>query len=325
MPTTTPLNLQKINYVGSKNSNICLRMARLDQINQFASGNKIYKLRPIIAYAKANNYKQILSFGGAFSNHIHALALLAQKQQISSIGLIRGEPEYAQNPTLSEAQTAGMRLVFINRTEYKRRNDPQYLQNLQQRYPDALIIPEGGSSQLAIQGCAQMARDIDLACSNDTNNILAVACGTGATAAGLACGLTGNQQLNVYSVLKDDTLKSRIDAFINAEQLGMKKPNYSLYQADFGGYAKFDKPLLAFIMNWLEQTGILLDPIYTSKMCRYVIQQIEAGEFSLDQSITLIHSGGLQGWRGMQQRVETLGGLNTWKRIEDYLENGSIP
>jgi len=317
-PSLIPIN--EINFDRIEAQGIRLNMARADQIHDLASGNKIYKLRPIIEFAKANNFKQILSFGGAYSNHIHALALLAQQHNIESVAIIRGEAKYAENPTLSDAQDAGMTLEFVSREEYKQRANQDYLTQLQKRFPLALIIPEGGSSQLAIKGCAQMAKDINQGSSNSfESNTLAIASGTGATAAGLVCGLADNQRLIAYSVLKDESLKSRIDDFISVEN-STHHDHYEIQNADFGGYAKFDKPLLDFILSWLDQTGILLDPIYTSKLCRRVIQQIEAGEFLKGQSITLIHSGGLQGWRGMQQRVEKLSGESAWMTINSYLK-----
>lgn len=313
------LPIQKITIDSIKVLDIELKIVRADQIHALASGNKIYKLSPILDYVKLHDIKQILSFGGAYSNHIHALSLLAKQREIESIGLIRGEAEYAKNPTLRDAQQAGMHLEFINREEYKQRNDYQYLKKIQNRYPDALIIPEGGSSQLAIKGCAQMARDINYAQMDQQSDILAIASGTGTTAAGLAFGLAAHQQLYVYSVLKDKTLNTRINSLINAEQDDTNQSRYVIHQADYGGYAKLDKVLLDFILSFLEQTGILLDPIYTSKMCCKVIQQIEAGEYRSGQSIALIHSGGLQGWRGMQKRVQAMAGINAWGKISSYL------
>jgi len=321
MQVSSSIPIQEINIDRIQTHGIQLNMARADQIHDLASGNKIYKLRPIIEYAKANNFKQILSFGGAYSNHIHALALMAQQHNIESIAIIRGEAKYAGNPTLNDAQNAGMTLEFVNRKEYKQRNNQNYLAQLQSRFPQALIIPEGGSSQLAIQGCAQMAKDINHGLNkNYENDILAIASGTGATAAGLVCGLADNQSLIAYSVLKDESLQARIDDFIGEEK-NTNHEKYEIQNADFGGYAKFDKSLLDFILSWLEQTGVLLDPIYTSKMCRRVIQQIEAGEFLHGQSITLIHSGGLQGWRGMQQRVESIAGNSAWEHISQYMKS----
>jgi len=308
------LQIQHILHPLALKSGINLYMARADKVHHLASGNKIYKIRPHLEHVKNNDIKQLLSFGGAFSNHIHALALMAKQYNLDSIGIIRGEKEYANNPTLKDAMNAGMHLEFVSREEYKQRNNADYLNDLQKRFPDSLIIPEGGSSQLAISGCAQLAKDINTLQKSD---ILTVASGTGATMAGLVCGLANNQKAIAYAVLKDKSLTGRIEHFILKE--GCENENYEIRKADFGGYAKLDNDVLSFILDWLEQTGILLDPVYTGKMCMRVMQQLEAGEFRSDTSITMIHSGGLQGWRGMQRRVKHLAGNRVWQRISDGL------
>ncbi|KAG1654005.1 tRNA pseudouridine synthase D [Nymphon striatum] len=128
----------------------------------------------------------------------------------------------------------------------------------------------------------------------------------GATYAGLVCGLVDNQQAIGYSVLRDESMQERIRGFVNKEiekEQSENINNWKLEQADFGGYAKLDKTLLDFIFDWLDQTGILLDPVYTSKMCMRLMQQIEAGEFESGTSICMLHSGGLQGWRGMEKKT----------------------
>ncbi|MCF6189718.1 MAG: pyridoxal-phosphate dependent enzyme [Cocleimonas sp.] len=312
------LTIQEIHTQITSKAGVSLSVARADLIHPLVSGNKIYKLLPNIKYAKANGYNELLSFGGAFSNHIHALAHMANQHSLKSIGIIRGEKEYATNPTLQDARKAGMHLEFVTRENYQRRNEVDYLAELQQRYPKALIVPEGGSSQQAITGCAQLAQHInnDEAQAFDT---LTVACGTGATLAGLVCGAPQQQSLIGYAVLRDESLVGRVEDFINNEK-GTIFSSYTIEAADFGGYAKFDKPLLDFILEWLEQTGILLDPIYTSKMCMRLMQQIEAGEFEAGTSICMIHSGGLQGWRGMKNRVIKLAGDNPWEKIETVLQ-----
>lgn len=310
--------VQKVQHPSLDKANIMLSMARADLLHPLASGNKIYKLMPNIEFAKENSYTELLSFGGAFSNHIHALALLANKHGLKSIGIIRGEKEYATNHTLQDAQSAGMQLAFVSRQDYKRRDEADYLAELQQRYPNALIIPEGGSSQRAISGCAQLAKDIN---SEQKTDVLTVACGTGATFAGLVCGALENQLIIGYAVLRDESLTGRVDDFIQNENPTSKNINksYKIEQADFGGYAKLDKNLLNFIIDWLDQTDILLDPIYTSKMCMKLMKQIELGEFEAGTHITMVHSGGLQGWRGMESRVIKLVGHDKWKKIEKHL------
>lgn len=309
------LAIEKICLDEIADANVSLSMARLDKSHRLASGNKIYKLAPIIKHVKVNNIKQIVSFGGAFSNHIHALSLMAKQEGIESIGIIRGERDSAQNATLEDAQNAGMKLVFVDRTEYKKRHDDDYLAKVQKQYPNALIVPEGGSHPLAVFACQLIVEDINKIHQTD---LFTVACGTGTTAAGMACKLLQGQHLHAYSVLKDASMESRIKELVTTNGK-IKADDFTLHQADFGGYAKLDKSLLDFILNWLEQTGILLDPIYTSKMCMKLIEQINSGKCNSGESITMIHSGGLQGWRGMQQRVETLADKDTWKLIEQAL------
>jgi len=298
------------------NKQIKLSMARIDMLHPLASGNKYYKLLPHFEFAKQKGISKLVSFGGAYSNHIHALALFARQQGFQTVGIIRGEAEYADNPTLQDVQKAGMPLYFVNREEYRRRYDRDYLENLQKHYPDALIIPEGGSSQLAISGCAKMAKEINQINAFD---VLCVACGTGATFAGLISGMSEKQTAIGYAALKDKTLSQRVENFLCRENIVQRK-SYHIEKADFGGFAKLDKPLLEFVFDWLEQTGTLLDPIYTSKMCMCLMQQIEAGEFTDGSSICIIHSGGLQGWRGMQKRVTQLMGKKKWQQLNSLLD-----
>ncbi|MCK5918453.1 MAG: pyridoxal-phosphate dependent enzyme [Cocleimonas sp.] len=298
---------------------ISVAMARVDTVHPLASGNKLYKLLPNIDYALQNNYQQILSFGGAFSNHIHALALYAQSVGLQSIAIIRGEKEYANNSTLSTATAAGMRLVFVDRATYKRRYDKDYLQQLQQQYPEALIIPEGGSSELALQGCTELMRQINKSCLQRDDSIpdtVAVACGTGMTFSGLMNGAQPDQTVQGYLVVKDHSVAKRVDDLLANHS---QHQPYKMHYADLGGYAKFKAPLLEFILEFLQQTNILLDPIYTSKMCYCIMQQIEAGQFKVGSKLVIVHSGGLQAWYGMKRKVVMLAGDYAWQKIEGYL------
>ena len=314
------MQLDRIHHPLANKANIQLTMARADLVHPLASGNKYFKLKPNLDYAKANNIKCLLSFGGAFSNHIHALALTAQQEGFESVGIIRGEASYADNPTLTAARKAGMKLVFVSREDYKKRADQDFLEKLQASYPACLIIPEGGSSDLAIEGCKTLANSINnsQAETNEANfDLLAVAAGTGATAAGLICGATDRQTVQVYSALKDASLPRRIEHFTRHCQ----RSPYQIIPADYGGFAKADKSLFEFILEWLDQTGILLDPVYTSKLCRRLLQQIRAGEFASGTSICIVHSGGLQGWWGMKPKLVKLMGNTCWKQINAKLED----
>lgn len=325
------LTLEPFSLPLAKKKAVTLSIARADLIHPLASGNKFYKLLPSIEYAQRHRYSQLLSFGGAFSNHIHALALYSQAVGLQSIAIIRGEKEYASNPTLSAATKAGMRLIFVDRATYKRRHDADYLQQLQQHYPKAFIIPEGGSNQLALQGCAELMRQINQCCvetQGEIPNTIAVACGTGTTLAGLVNGAEEDQFIQGYLVLKDTSVRAKVATLVPPHLL---YNGYQIYDADLGGYAKFDAKLLNFVLDILQQTNILLDPIYTAKMCYCLMQQLEekaeaeakttpeTQPFKAGGHIVILHSGGLQAWYGMKKKVIKLSGYEAWQQIEAYL------
>ena len=310
------MQIDKIPTAAVGQADIEVYMARLDKIHPLASGNKYYKLKPNLHYAKKQGFKRLLSFGGAYSNHIHALALFAQSRGFQSIGIIRGEAEYANNPTLQDAQQAGMLLQFVDRKTYRQRHDETCLKQLQQKYPDAYIIPEGGSNTLALSGCAEFMQEINNSLKAD---VVTVACGTGATLAGISSALQHKQRAVGYAILKDSTLQQRLKKFLQdaANQHpgnNFNKP-YQIKPAAYGGYAKINRDILKFILDWLDQTGILLDPVYTGKMAYALMQEIKQGKIPKDTRICMIHSGGLQGWRGMKQTVIKLCGEKSWDII----------
>ena len=313
------LAIEPISLPIAKQMKLSLQMVRADKIHPLASGNKLYKLQPNIDYIKQQSYQQLLSFGGAFSNHIHALALYAASLGLHSIGIIRGEKEYANNPTLSAASKAGMTLLFVDRGTYRLRHNKDYLQTLQQQYPKAFIIPEGGSNTLALQGCSILMQQINQHYLDDNTalpDVISVACGTGTTFAGLVKGALKNQSVQGYLVLKDKSVYTTVDKLLGDK---ISKSKHAIQSADFGGYAKFDSELLNFILEFLEQTNILLDPIYTSKMCRQLLQNIEDGKFKSGSRIAIVHSGGLQAWYGMKNKVLQLGGEAAWETIVNKL------
>lgn len=305
-----------INSILATQANVSLWMVCTSNVHSLASGNKFYKLHLNFEYARQQGFKQLLSFGGAYSNHIHALALMANAQGFESIGIIRGEPEYANNPTLTDVQWAGMQLEFVSRQQYRLRDDPDFVLSLKKRYPDALILPEGGSNELAVKGCQLLMQQINEYCPQQID-IVSVACGTGGTFAGLVSGLEMQQQALGFSVLRDESLTSRVKGYLNKVQSSQQF--YQIEQADYGGYAKLSVELLDFIRDWLDQTGILLDPIYTSKMCKRLLEMIEQGDIKPQSTVAVIHSGGLQAWRGMKERVIRLKGEHFWQSIEAHL------
>ncbi|MBF7686687.1 1-aminocyclopropane-1-carboxylate deaminase/D-cysteine desulfhydrase [Acinetobacter rathckeae] len=269
------------------NQDLVLDIKRLDQIHPFVSGNKFFKLKYNLQEAVRLKKTSLITFGGAYSNHIVATAYAAKQYQLQSIGIIRGD-ELANKPrnaTLQQAQAFGMQLQFVNRTDYKQRHDPQFLAQLQQQYPNSYIIPEGGTNQLAIQGC----QDILTIAEKQYYDVICVAVGTGGTIAGLIESTTAATHILGFSALKGDFLKQQIESLTS-------KTHWTLHsQYHFGGYAKISDELIQFIQDFEQQHQIPLEPIYTGKMMYGMFDLIAQNYFPKNSKILLIHSGGLQG------------------------------
>jgi 1-aminocyclopropane-1-carboxylate deaminase/D-cysteine desulfhydrase-like pyridoxal-dependent ACC family enzyme len=181
-------------------SSVQLTIKRLDLIHPQISGNKFFKLKYNLLAAQQQGLSQVLTFGGAFSNHIAATAYAAQRFGFQSIGIIRGEELATQdlNPTLQTAQDFGMQLHFVSRAEYRLRHDVEYLQQLQQQYSQAFIIPEGGTNALALQGTQEILSEDD----RKNYDVICCAVGTGGTIAGLIESSSNQQQIVGFSALK---------------------------------------------------------------------------------------------------------------------------
>lgn len=263
-----------------------LDIKRLDLVNPQISGNKFFKLKYNLLAAKQQNLSSILTFGGAYSNHIAATAYAAHLFSLKSIGVIRGEELASKplNPTLSKAQSLGMHLHFVSRNEYRLRDDANYLQQLHNQFTETFIIPEGGSNELAVQGCQEILSQSDL----QNYDVICCAVGTGGTISGLIERSTPHQKVLGFSVLKGDFLQQEV-------QQWTKKQNWFLTDAYCcGGYAKTSPELLAFIENFEEQHAVPLESIYTGKMMFGLFDLIKNNYFSEGTRILAIHSGGLQ-------------------------------
>ena len=264
-----------------------LTIKRLDLIHPQISGNKFFKLKYNLLAAQQQGFSQVLTFGGAFSNHIAATAFAAQHFGFQSIGMIRGEELASQqfNPTLQAAHDLGMQLNFVSRSEYRLRHQVEYLQQLQQQYPQAFIIPEGGSNALAIQGTQEIL------CPDDLENYDVICCavGTGGTLAGIIESSSEQQHVLGFSALKGDFLKHDIQQWTD-------KSNWSLTDAYCcGGYAKITPKLLQFMQQFEQQHHIPLEQVYTAKMMMGILDLIQHHHFSAHTRILAIHTGGLQG------------------------------
>ncbi|MFC3903828.1 D-cysteine desulfhydrase [Acinetobacter marinus] len=262
-----------------------LMVKRLDLVHPSISGNKFFKLKYNLIEARKLGYTQLLSFGGAYSNHIYALAHAAQQYGFESIGIIRGEElqDQALNPMLATASTLGMQLQFISRQDYRRKHTPEFLAELQQRYPNAYIIPEGGSNDLAIQGTAEILTDFD----RENFDVICCAVGTGGTITGLINASSPQQKVIGFSALKGDFLDDDVRKWTT-------KNNWQIYSDNtFGGYAKYDQRLLNFMENMQQKYQLPLEPIYTGKAFYQLWQLIQQHHFTASTRILFIHTGGL--------------------------------
>ena len=263
-----------------------ISIKRLDLIHPQISGNKFFKLKYNLLAARQQGFEKVLTFGGAYSNHIAATAFAAHKFGFQSLGMIRGE-ELAQrpfNPTLATAQQFGMQLEFICRNTYRQKDQPDFLQRLQQQYPDFYLIPEGGTNALAIQGCREI-----LTAEDAQFDLICCAVGTGGTFAGLIEASQQHQQLLGFSALKGDFLTHEV------AQLTTKRNWRILDDYCCGGYAKTTPELIQFIQTFEQRYNIPLEQVYTGKMLRGIFDLIDQDKIGPDQKILLIHTGGLQG------------------------------
>ena len=257
------------------------------------SGNKQLKLHYPLKIAQKQGKKGVLTFGGAFSNHLAATASACKQQSMASIGLVRTDQLDAHNPTLQHCQTSGMHLVPLSRTEYRMRSDSDWLTQLQQQYPDFLIVPEGGSSALGVQGVTEL----DLTQTPHGNSqYIVTASGSGGTLAGLALGNPDAKVIGI-DVVNDMSLPDKI------KQWCPQANNWQLIRGYTGkGYGRFDAELLQLCLDFRQCHQITLEPIYTGKAMSALYQLIAQGSFPKGSSISFFHTGGLQGLAGLRYR-----------------------
>ncbi len=274
---------------------IRLYIKREDLIHSGISGNKFWKLFYNINHYQEKNTENplIITFGGAFSNHIAAVAALGREQSMRTLGIIRGEElqkKWQENPTLQIAHANGMDFRFVSREEY--RNKESLTQNLQKEFPDALIIPEGGTNHQAVKGVQHMLNE-----GTKSFDYLCTAVGTGGTVAGLSKFAEEDQQVLGFKAVNDPTLENEVF------RLSGRK-NYKLFEAHHGSYGKITDENIRFINNFSEYYGIQLDPVYTGKMMRLIFKLIKEDFFPENSTILAFHTGGLQGISGANRMLE---------------------
>jgi 1-aminocyclopropane-1-carboxylate deaminase len=279
---------QKIKIV---NTTISLHIRREDLIHPFISGNKFRKLKYNLVQAKAENHDTLLTFGGAFSNHIAATAYAGSAHGFTTIGIIRGdefESKIDKNPTLDFAQQCGMQLKFISREEYRHKTEAAFIENLKHEFGEFYCIPEGGTNELAIKGCQEI-----LSTDDSQYDFVCTSVGTGGTISGIINSSLPHQKVLGFPALRGDFLNDEIRKFARNQNWELI-PDYH-----FGGYAKVNSALIAFINQFYLENRIPLDPIYTGKMVFGVMDLIYTNYFPEHSKILLIHTGGIQGIAGM--------------------------
>lgn len=286
--------IQRIIPFVKNENNIQLSVLREDLLHPLFGGNKYRKLFYNLKEVRRKGYSKVITFGGAFSNHIAATAAFCKAEGIPCLGIIRGEEVQLKiNPTLKFAQNQGMQLQFESRELYKLKSTPEYLEALKIEHNNCYIIPEGGTNALAIRGCTEIL-------GQHTHNfyIIALPVGTGGTIAGVIKASQYHQKIMGFSALKGNFQKEEVIKYT-------QKQNYEIIDDYcFGGYAKIKLPLIRFINQFKTQTNIPLDPVYTGKMMFGIFDSIQNNKFPKNSRILAIHTGGLQGIAGMNLLLE---------------------
>ncbi len=277
--TQSSLTVQEVKSELFIEQKIKLFVLRLDLIHPITGGNKLFKLKYNLLKAKEENYDTLLTFGGAFSNHIAATAMAGKENGFKTTGIIRGEKILPLNKTLQFAADCGMQLKFISREEYRKKDTPEFIHSLIQQFKKFYLIPEGGSNKLGVKGCKEIVDAIDL-----DFDYVCCAVGTGTTLKGIASSLKSHQKVIGISVMQDESLVTQLQT-ANCKLFS----NYH-----FGGYAKTSVELNNFVFNFNHQTGITIEPIYTGKMFYGLYDLIQKNHFNSGSAILAVHTGGLQ-------------------------------
>lgn len=286
-----------------KQRGINLFVKRDDLIHSVVSGNKWRKLKYNVELCKSRKKKGILTFGGAFSNHLVATAATCQSIGIESIGLVRGdELNENSNETLRECADLGMELIFLPRAEYKLRYEKAYIEAISIKHPNYFIVPEGGANYHGMIGCQEIMQEV-----KEKIDHVFVAQGTSTTSCGIAMSLKEHQQLHVVPALKAyDSISEMKNLFrqsgMDEESMNELLENVKVHnEYHFGGYGKYTDGLLLFIREFHKKNNLKLDPIYTGKVMFALLTIIQDKSFD-NSSVLFIHTGGLQGVNGVEKR-----------------------
>lgn len=288
---------------------------RLDLMDEEISGNKWFKLKYNIEAAQKSGYGHIITFGGAFSNHLAATAAACKKAKVKCTAVIRGEEQIPLNTTLARAQNNGMQLHFVSREDYDKKTESEFHHYLENLFGSHYLIPEGGNNEKGVMGCQEILDP------NWNYDYICCACGTGATYTGLVASVHQHQKVIGISVLKGENLlvedvkatlkkmfpeKSFLILGNEALQTEVIQDNCITNLYAFKGYAKLDQELIEFKIKFESEYKIQLDYVYTNKLVYAVFDLLTKKKFRSGSSILIIHSGGLQGNEGFEARYHLM-------------------
>lgn len=268
---------------------VCL-VKRDDLMHPLISGNKWRKLKYLIGSIADGGSSTVLSFGGAYSNHLLALAEVAFLAGFESIGVVRGERTLPLNPVLAYCESRGMRLYYVDRGTYRRKHEPAFLRQLQETFGDFALIPVGGASPSALKGVAEMVAEI-----SEPFSMITTAVGTGTTLAGLIASVQSHQACLGVACLKGASfLRNDVASLLAKSGIG-DMDNWEMdLDHHFGGFAKSTPALNKFVSEFTNRTGVPIEPVYSGKMVSAVYDRIEDGRISAGQRVVLLHTGGLE-------------------------------
>ncbi|MFM5167343.1 1-aminocyclopropane-1-carboxylate deaminase/D-cysteine desulfhydrase [Aeromonas veronii] len=289
-----PSPLQRLHHPLLTCYGVELWYKRDDLIHPAISGNKWRKLKYHLLHAKEHGKRHLLSFGGAYSNHIHALAAAGYQSSLRTTGIIRGEYDAVSNSTLRDARRWGMDLVFVDRQSYRRRQDPDWLAQFDA--PDTLIVPEGGSSPLAIPGVAELVGEVPF-----SPDLWVLPCASGGTLAGLIAGKQDREQILAIAVLKGGGFIADEVCRLHPAAAHIPGWRIALDHHD-GGYAKFSPALWQWVQDFSATTDLPLEPIYSGKAMWGLFRELAAGRIAPGSKIVFIHTGGMQGLAGLREQ-----------------------
>jgi 1-aminocyclopropane-1-carboxylate deaminase len=275
---------------------------RLDLIHPVISGNKWFKQKFNLVKAKEEGYETLVSFGGAYSNHIHALAGSGKEFGFQTIGIIRGEEHLPLNPTLQAVSDLGMQLIYVSRFNYRNKHLPEFEEWIHQKFGRVYIVPEGGTNVLALKGCSEIPSLIEI-----DYDLVCCASGTAGTVSGVIAGLNGKKNIIGFSVLRGGAFLINNAKNLIHDFCGKEFNNWSInLNYHFGGYAKINRELVLFMYQFEEINQIPLDPVYTGKMMYGIYDLARKGLLGEGKTIIALHTGGLQGVDGMKEKMKNV-------------------